>query len=57
MHRNVIERFAERHQSAHISGIDLDEPTQGTKHHLHRFLRMVATRRQQILERMLMDEE
>ena len=56
--RNVIERFADMANPAAMQDMLIEESqSESSKQNLRRFLKMVANRRQQILERMLMDEE
>lgn len=56
--RNVIERFADlaSYDNLHAPAAE-DTGAEPSSPKLRRFLRMVANRRQQILERMLMEED
>ncbi len=55
LHRSVIERFTER---AHEEPTEpIEEDGSQARHHFKRFLKTVSVRKQQILERILMDED
>lgn len=55
--RNIFDRFSAMTEHQVGSSEVLDEPRQKDNKHFRRFVRLVATRKQQILERLLLDEE